>query len=100
LSEGYTAAEKDKFKADTERFANFMFTVEPYKGAKDKFNIRGVFRPSPESGMDQPRQRSYKATGLNASFNAFDTDRYMLTGDSFAMHRMAAQVPYDSLVVL
>ena len=77
-----------------------MFSVEPYKSNKDKFNIRGVFRPSPESGMDQPRQHSFKSTTFNASFNAFDLDRYMLIEDSHALHRMAAEVPYDTIVVL
>ena len=78
----------------------YLFTVEPYKSAKDKFNIRGVFRPSPERAMDEPRQRVYRKTILNASFNAFDLDRYMLIEEDHRMHEIAAQVPYDAIVVL
>ena len=48
-----------------------------------------MFRASPQQGVDEPRQRSYKATALDASYNAFDLDRYMLIEDSFALHRMA-----------
>ena len=80
--------------------AAFLFTVEPYKSFKDKFNIRGVFRPSPEQGMDEPRQRRYKKTVLNAAFNAFDLDRYMLIEDDHRMHEIAGQVPYDAIIVL
>jgi hypothetical protein len=100
LAEGYTAADKEKFKADVERFASFFFSVEPYKSCKDKFNVYGVFRASAERGVDEPRQHSFKSTALNASYNAFGLDRYLLIEDDHAMHRMAAQVPYDTIVVL
>jgi hypothetical protein len=100
VAEGYTAEDKDKFKADVDRMAAYLFTVEPYKGMKDRFNIRAVFRASAERGMDEPRQRIYKKTVLNASFNAFDLDRYMLIEDDHRMHEIAGQVPYDAIIVL
>jgi hypothetical protein len=100
LAEGYTAAEKDKFKADVDRFAGLLFSFEPYTGRKAKFNIYGIMRPSAESGMDEPRQGAYKKTVLNASFNAFGTDRYMLTEENRLAHEIAAEVPYDALVIL
>jgi hypothetical protein len=93
IAEGYTAAEKDKFKSDLDRMTAYLFSVEPYKSLKDRFNIRGVFRPSPEQAMDEPRQRLYKKTLLNASFNAFDLDRYMLIEEDHRIHEIAGQVP-------
>jgi hypothetical protein len=100
ISEGYAAGDLDKFKADVDRIAAYLFTVEPYKSAKDRFNIHGVFHPSPDRAMDEPRQRIYKKTALNASFNAFDLDRYMLIEEDHRMHEIAAEVPYDAIVVL
>jgi len=100
LSEGYAAEDADKFQADAARFTSYLFGLEPYKGARDRFNVRAVFRPSPERSMDEPRQGSFKATVLDASFNAFDLDRYMLIEANHRMHRMAAQVPYDAIIVL
>jgi len=100
IAEGYTAADKDKFKSDLDRLTAYLFSVEPYKSRRGDFNIRGVFRPSPEGSMDQPRQRSYRKTILNASFNAFDIDRYMLIEEDHRMHEIAAQVPYDAIIVL
>lgn len=50
--------------------------------------------------MDEPRQGVYKKTLLNASFNAFDTDRYQLTEEGRLLREIAAQVPYDTIVVL
>jgi hypothetical protein len=100
LAEGYTAEDKDKFKKDAERMTAFLFSMAPYKTNQNKFNINAIFRPSAERGMDEPAQRRYKNTSLNASYNSFDEDRYLLVQDSFAMHRMAAQVPYDTIIVL
>jgi hypothetical protein len=100
IAEGYTAGDKDKFKADVDRFTGYLFSYEPYKSARSKFNVSGVFRPSPEGAMDEPRQRIFKKTILNASFNAFDLDRYMLIENDHRLHEIAAQVPYDVIVVL
>ena len=100
VAEGYTAGDKDKFKADVGRMTEFLFSIEPYKALKDRFNVRAVFRPSPEKGVDEPRQRAYRKTALNASFNAFDLDRYMLIEEDHRMHEIAGQVPYDALIVL
>jgi len=100
LAEGYTASEQAKFKSDLDRMTAFLFSVEPYKSRKDRFNIRGIFRPSAEQGMDEPRQGVYRKTALNASFNAFDLDRYMLIEEDHRMHEIAGQVPYDAIIVL
>jgi hypothetical protein len=100
IAEGYTAEDKDKFKADVDRMTAYLFTVEPYRGMKDRFNVRAVFRASAERGMDEPRQHAYRKTLLNASFNAFDLDRYMLIEDDHRMHEIAGQVPYDAIIVL
>jgi hypothetical protein len=100
LAEGYMSEDKDKFRADVDRFVGYLFDIEPYKSAKDKFNVFGIMRPSPERSMDEPRQGVFKKTVLNASFNAFDLDRYMLIEEGHRLREMAAQVPYDTIVVL
>ena len=100
LAEGYVAEDRDKFKADVDRMTAALFAVEPYRSMKDRFNVRAVFRASADRGMDEPRQRAYKKTVLSASFNAFDLDRCMLIEDDHLMHDIAAEVPYDVIVVL
>ncbi len=100
IAEGYTAQEFDKFKQDVDRFMKALFEVAPYDRLKDRFNIYGVFRPSAESGVDQPREGIFKETSLNSSFNALDLDRYLLTEDTETLHDIAACVPYDALFIL
>jgi len=100
IAEGYISAEYDKFKKDVDRFMKALFEVEPYDKLKSKFNIYGVFRPSAESGVDQPREGIFKQTIVNSSFNALDLDRYLLTEDNKTMRDIAASVPYDAIVIL
>jgi hypothetical protein len=100
VAEGYTAEDREKFKADVDRVTGWLFSYEPYKRLRGDFNVSGVMRPSPERAMDEPRQGVFRKTVLNASFNAFDTDRYMLVEDNHAIREIAAQVPHDTIVIL
>ncbi|MCI0494965.1 M64 family metallo-endopeptidase, partial [candidate division KSB1 bacterium] len=100
IAEGYTAQEFDKFKKDVDRFMTALFEVEPYDRLKNRFNIYGVFRPSAESGVDQPREGIFKETIVNSSFNALDLDRYLLTEDNKSMQDIASVVPFDAIVIM
>jgi len=100
IAEGYTEAERDKFKKDVDRFAGYLLETAPYAEYSDRINVRGLFKPSAEAGVDEPRQGSFKHTAFNASFNAFDLDRYLLTEENWLLRATAAQVPYDAIVVL
>ncbi|HNX98463.1 MAG TPA: M64 family metallopeptidase, partial [Candidatus Aminicenantes bacterium] len=100
VGEGYTAADRDKFRADLERFRQALFAIEPYRSRQDRFNVVGVLPLSAETAMDEPRQRAWRRTALDASFNAFDLDRYMLIEGGHHLRAVAARVPYDTLVVL
>ncbi len=100
LAEGYTSADSAKFRADAGRMADKLFAIEPYRSMKDRFNITAVLHPSPEPGVSEPRNGSFHATAFNASFDSFDLDRYLLTEDGEKIRRVAAQVPYDAIVIL
>lgn len=64
VAEGYTADEWEKFKKDVDHFRDVIFSAEPFKANKDKFNIYGAFRASSESGVDEPRQGKFRNTVL------------------------------------
>jgi hypothetical protein len=100
ISEGYTNEQEAVFKSDLERYTKVLLNFEPYKQNKDKINIYGVFRPSIDSGVTQPRQGIYKNTIVSSSFNALDTDRYLLTEDNKTIRDIASAVPYDALCIM
>jgi hypothetical protein len=100
IAEGYTAAEEAKFETDLARFTGVFFKLEPYKSHKDAFNITGVFKPSAESGCDEPSYGSFKSTVLSTTFDSLGSERYLLTEDNKSLRDIAAHVPYDALYIM
>jgi hypothetical protein len=100
LAEGYTAKEKQKFEKDLKRYTKLFLSQEPYKSNKDKFNIYGVYKPSEESGCDEPGGNIYKNTVLNSTYYSLGSERYLLTEDNKTMRNLAANVPYDAIYIM
>jgi len=100
VGEGCTAKEKRKFNKDVKRYMNELFSIEPFKRNKEKFNVRGILRYSQESGVDEPTKNRYKNTILDATFNSFDSPRYLLTENNKMLHDIAARVPHDAIIIL
>ena len=100
LGEGYTESELEKFYSDLKKYSNILFTIEPFKSNKTKFNISGILRPSIESGADEPTKGRYRNTVLDATFNSLDSPRYLLTENNKTIRDIAAQVPYDLAYIM
>ena len=100
IAEGYTKADAETFRADVKRFTGIMLSQEPYASHSDRINIRGVLVPSSDSGVDEPTKGIWKTTSVGASFNSFSSPRYLLTKDSRALRDIAANVPYDTLLIM
>lgn len=100
VSEGYTADARDAFLADTRRLTDVMFATEPFARRRGDFNVRALFAASPEAGVPNPRKNEWPATRFGLSFNAFDSDRYVLTERNRDLREAAAHAPYDALIVL
>ncbi len=100
IAEGYTADEQQKFQNDLKRFTGVFFKAEPCKSHKDKFNIRGVFKASQHSGIDEPGAGIDKQTAVNATFNSMGSERYVLTEDNKSLRDIAGHAPYDALYIM
>ncbi|MGD9347875.1 MAG: peptidase M64 N-terminal domain-containing protein, partial [Candidatus Aminicenantes bacterium] len=100
IAEGYRIDEEPKLESDLRRFMGVFFEQEPYKSLKDEFNLYGVFKPSQESGCDEPRHGVFKNTAVDATFNSLGSERYLLTEDNKSLRDIAAHVPYDTLVIM
>ncbi len=100
IGEGYSLKDKEKFEADLKRFTAVFFKHEPYKSQKTHFNVYGVWQPSEESGVDEPRANIFVNTPLDATFNSMGSERYLLTENNRALRDIAAHVPYDALLIM
>ncbi len=100
LAEGYTSEEMAKFANDAKRLTDSLFVAAPFSQMKDCFNVYALETPSLESGTDIPGEHIYRNTLFNSTFYTFDISRYLTTSDMKTVHDMAANVPYDQLIIL
>lgn len=100
LAEGYTLAEESKMQQDLQKFVAVFFGHEPYKSNKSCFNIYGVFKPSEESGCDEPSHGVFKRTALGVTFDSLGSERYVMTEDNKALRDVAGHVPYDAIYIM
>ena len=100
VGEGYTEADTEAFAADVHRFTELMLAQEPYASHRDRINIRGVFLPSDEAGVDEPTKALWKTTSVDASFYSFGSPRYLLTENNRALRDIAAAAPYDTVAIM
>ncbi len=101
LGDGYTAAEVEKLRRDVEAIvAGALFATEPFRSHRAGFNLRAIHLPAAEPGIRDPRRGLWRDSPLGLAFNAFDSDRYVLTFENRRLREAAAQVPYDALILL
>lgn len=100
LPDGYTKEQMEKFHLDAVRMLDVLFSVEPFSSNRKKFNVRAVDVPSNESGIDNPQKAVYRDNALGCSFNAFGSDRYILTWENKILRKSASRAPYDHIYIL
>ena len=100
LGEGYTREEIDVFKTDLKRATEVFLGHAPFKAHRSQISIRGVMVPSPERGCDEPTRDAFRSTPLGVTFNSLGSERYMLTEDNRAVRDIAANAPYDALIIM
>ena len=100
LGEGYSKKDMKKFRKDAKRFAEVLLSTEPYASFKDKFSIRAVETPSPNSGVNHPHQDIHTRSALSVTYGAFDSERYALGYDNKTIRDASAAVPYEFTAIL
>ena len=56
--------------------------------------------PAAQSGISRPSQRIYRRSPIGATYDAFDSERYVLTFDNKAFRDVAANAPYEFVEIL
>jgi hypothetical protein len=100
MGDGYTAAEMGTFHADVKRLVEVLFSVSPFRERRGDFNVRALDTPSTDSGVDRPSDGVYRRTALNASYDIFGSERYVLAPDNPTVREAAAQAPYEFIEIL
>jgi IgA Peptidase M64/Peptidase M64 N-terminus len=100
LGDGYTAAEAKKFEADARRLTEVLFSTSPFKENRRNFNVWALAPPAAESGISRPSTGIYRDSPIGATYDAFGSERYVLTFDNQKLRRAAQFAPYEFIEVL
>ena len=100
LAEGYTETEMDLFYQDAEATCEALFSHEPFKKLKNRFNLVAVASPSADSGVSIPLKDEWKSTAVSSHFSTFYSDRYLTTSRVKSIHNWLAGIPYEHVIIL
>lgn len=100
LGDGYTAKERGKFEKDARKLVEALFAQSPFKERRDDFNVWGLCPAAAESGISRPSTGVHKRSPLGATYDAFSSERYILTFDNRAFRDAASQAPYEIVEIL
>ncbi len=100
LCDGYTSAERVDFERDARRLMAVLFTTSPFKERRSDFNVWGLCAPSAVSGISRPSTGVHRRSRVGATYDAFGSERYILTFDNHSFREVAAFAPYDFVEIL
>ncbi len=100
LGDGYTADEHDAFIAKARELTDALFATSPFKERRSDFNVWALAPASAVSGVSRPSTGVYRDTPFGTSYDAFRSERYVLTYDNREMRRIISSAPYDFIEIL
>jgi hypothetical protein len=100
LGDGYTAAERRKFEADSRRLLAVLFDTSPFKERRRDFNVWGLVPAARESGISRPSTGIHRSNPISSTYDAFGSERYILAFDNKAFRRAASYAPYDVVEIV
>jgi hypothetical protein len=100
LGDGYTAREARKFASDARRLTEVLFSRSPFKEHRRDFNVWAICPPAAESGISRPSTGVYRDSPVGATYDAFGSERYVLSFDNRALRKVAQFAPYEFIEIL
>jgi hypothetical protein len=100
LGDGYSADEMGDYRQAAQGVVAALFAEEPFRSRKSDFNVWIVETPASRSGVSRPRAGVFRNSPLGTRYNAFDSERYILSLDDRAWRDAAAAAPYDAVIML
>ena len=96
LGDGYTAARARQVRARRQAADGDLARDVAVQGARSATSTSGgSCRRRRSPGISRPSQDIYRRTPIGAIYDAFDSERYMLTFENHAFRDIAANAPYD-----
>lgn len=100
VGDGYTAAERGRFEADARRLMKALFSAEPWRSRQGDVNVWGLCPPSEQPGVSRPSTGVHRRSRVGASYDAFGSERYVLSFENRSLRDVASFAPYDAMAII
>ena len=100
LAEGYTAEEMALFIEDAQIATDEILSYEPFKSHKEKFNFIAVESISKDTNVSVPQAKAWRDTAVGSNFMTFYMERYLTSGNVYAMYDLATNIPCEHFIIL
>lgn len=100
LAEGYTVDEMYTFFDDALIATNEILSYEPFKSHTDKFNFIAIASASTHSNVSVPQDQMWRETAVGSNFLTFYMDRYLTSGNVYAMYDLTTNIPCEHFIIL
>jgi hypothetical protein len=100
IGDGYTAKERAKCDKDLRRLVGILFTKSPFQERRADLNVWGLCPEAQQSGISRPLTGVHRRSPVGATYDAFGSERYVLSFDNRALRDVASQAPYDALAIV
>ncbi len=100
LGDGYTASELTKFEKDARRLTELLFQASPFRERRRDFNVWALAPAAAESGISRPSIGIHRRSPLGTTYDAFGSERYVLTFDNRAFRDVASFASYEFVEIV
>ena len=100
LAEGYRIDEMDTFYEDALITTSEILSYEPFKSHKEKFNFIAVYSASADTNVSVPQNQAWRDTAVGSNFMTFYMERYLTSGEVYAMYDLATNIPCEHFIIL
>jgi hypothetical protein len=100
VGDGYTEADRAKFEQDARRLVGVLLEHEPFRSRRADFNVWGLCPASEQRGVSRPLTGVHRRSRVGATYDAFGSERYVLSFENRSLRDVASFAPYDALAIL
>ncbi len=100
LGDGYTREEQPRFEQQARKLTEALFATSPFREHRKDFNVWALCPAAEVSGVSRPSTGVHRRSPLGTAYDAFGSERYILTFENRALRDVASFAPYDVLEIL
>jgi hypothetical protein len=100
LGDGYTENEHARFVERARSLSAVLFETPPFRERREDFNVWALAPAANESGISRPSAGINRDSPLGATYDAFRSERYILTFSNKKWRQVASSAPYEFVEII